>query len=534
MSAPMVLKPHQVAARAAVFKKLAAGVSTMLCALPTGTGKTCFAVDVSRAFGRTLFVVHREELIRQTVATVERVNPDCQIGYVVQGRHEIDPPFVVGMVQTLHNRLHKIPADHFDLVVIDEAHHSSARTWREVAEHFTPKLRLGLSATPERLDGSDLSHLFSEVAFEMKLAEAVESGYLVKPLARQCLTACSLSGVRTVGGDLNEGDLAIAVDVLERNQFIVSKYQQHAPGRRAIAFAVNILHSKHIAEEFNAAGIAADWIAGNSPDRAEKLARFAAGEIKVLASCMVLTEGFDDPGVDCVLLGRPTKSRPLFAQMIGRGLRLHPGKENCVALDFTDNCGRHQLASAWRFLGYTQQPADDEVLSVDGEKKRRESKVAAVDLEREINLLLPPPEVPVFAGRWQYEPATEKQLEYLARLGYDVIDSDYSKGQSASLIANSPVSAFQISQLKELGYDVNQPWNRGQYSRAMDAAKETGASALLKMRRAGFKVAMAGKKLSINPVERLDIVQLAWVDKNKPALMLALKEEKKIELKVAA
>lgn len=529
----MELKPRQQQAHDAVFAALDRGADRQLLQLPTGVGKTCVAVHIAKKFNRVLFLVHRQELIEQTRSTVERIEPDRAVGYLVQGVHDLQS-FTIGMIPTVYNRLDRIDPNAFDLVVIDECHRSMAKTWRLVADHFNPKLRIGLSATPERMDGSDLSCLFSEISYAMSVGDAVREGYLVPPLARQCLTACSLSGVRTVGGDLNEGDLQAVIDVPERNAFVAAKYQQHAPGRRAICFAVSIAHAKHITEAFTAAGIAADYVAGDSPDRAEKLARFASGEIQVLSSCMVLTEGFDDPGVDCVLLARPTKSRPLFAQMIGRGLRLHPGKENCVALDFTDNCGRHQLASAWRFLGYTQQPADDEVLSVDGEKKRRESKVAAVDLEREINLLLPPPEVPVFAGRWQYEPATEKQLEYLARLGYDVIDSDYSKGQSASLIANSPVSAFQISQLKELGYDVNQPWNRGQYSRAMDAAKETGASALLKMRRAGFKVAMAGKKLSINPVERLDIVQLAWVDKNKPALMLALKEEKKIELKVAA
>ena len=522
----MQLKPHQIAAHTAIFDKLAQGVSSQLCALPTGTGKTYLAVAVSRSFKQTLFVVHREELIRQTAETLARVHPDVPIGFIRPGQHDI-AAFTVGMVQTIHRRLGKIDPTAFDLVVIDEAHHSTARTWREVAEHFQPKLRLGLSATPERTDGSDLSHLFSEISFEMSVASAIAEGYLCPPVARQCLTSCSLSAVRTVGGDLNEGDLQAVIDVDERNAFVVAKYQQHAPGRRAICFAVSIAHAKHITEAFTAAGIAADWIAGDSPDRAEKLARFAAGAIQVLSSCMVLTEGFDDPGVDCVLLARPTKSRPLFVQMIGRGLRLFPGKSDCIVLDFTDNAGRHSLASTWKFLGYTKQPADDEVLSVEGEKKQRESKVAAIDLEREINLLLPPPELPTYTGRWQYEPATDKQLEYLARLGYDVIDSDYSKGGAAALISNAPVSAFQISQLKELGYDVNQPWNRGQYSRAMDTAKETGASALLKMRRAGFKVAVAGKQLSIRPMERMDMVQLAWVDKNKPALMLALKAETK-------
>ena len=529
----MELKPRQQEAYAAVFSALDRGVDRQLVSLPTGVGKTCVAVHIAKRFERVLFLVHRQELIEQTRSTVERIEPDRAVGYLVQGRHDLQS-FTIGMIPTVYNRLDRIDPDAFDLVVIDECHRSMAKTWRLVADHFNPKLRIGLSATPERMDGSDLSCLFSEISYAMSVGDAVREGYLVSIKARQCLTSCSLSGVRTVGGDLNEGDLQAVIDVPERNEFVVAKYQEHAPGRRAICFAVSIAHAQHITEAFIAAGVAADYVAGDSPDRAEKLARFASGQTQVLSSCMVLTEGFDDPGVDCVLLARPTKSRPLFTQMIGRGLRLFAGKSDCIVLDFTDNAGRHSLASAWRFLGYTQQPPDDEVLSVDGEKKKRESKVAAVDIERVVDLLLPPPELPTYAGKWQYEPATTPQLEYLARLGYDVIDSDYSKGQAASLIANSPVSAFQISQLKELGYDVNQPWNRGQYSRAMDTAKETGASALLKMRRAGFKVAMVGKKLSINPVDRLDMVQLAWVDKNKPALMLALKEEKKVDLKVAA
>ncbi len=530
----MELKPRQQEAHDAVFAALEKGIDRQLLQLPTGVGKTCVAVHIAKKFNRVLFLVHRQELVEQTRSTVERIEPDRAVGYLIQGVHDLKS-FTIGMIPTVYNRLDRIDPNAFDLIVIDECHRSMAKTWRLVADHFNPKLRIGLSATPERMDGSDLSCLFSEISYAMSVGDAVREGYLCALLARQCLTSCSLAGVRTVAGDLNEGDLQAVIDVPERNAFVVSKYLEHAPGRRAICFAVSIAHAKHITEAFTAAGIAADYVAGDSPDRAEKLARFAAGEIKVLSSCMVLCEGFDSPVVDCVLLARPTKSRPLFAQMIGRGLRLHPGKSDCIVLDFTDNAGRHSLASAWRFLGYTKPPADDdEALSVEGEKKQRESKVAAIDLEREINLLLPPPELPTYAGRWQYEPATDKQLEYLARLGYDVIDNDYSKGQAASLISNAPVSAFQVSQLKELGYDVNQPWNRGQYSRAMDTAKETGASALLKMRRAGFKVAMVGKKLSINPVDRLDMVQLAWVDKNRPALMLALKEEKKAELKEAA
>jgi len=523
----MELKPHQVAAHDAIFSRLSEGVDSQLCALPTGTGKTFLACEVSRSFQRTLFCCHREELVRQTAETMNRVYPALPIGFIAPGLHEIDAPFVVAMIQTLHRRKEKIPQDHFDLVVIDEAHHGMARTWRETAEHFTPRLRLGLSATPERLDGSDLSNLFSEISYEMTVAQAINQNYLVPVLARQCLTSCSLAKVRTTAGDFNEKDLSAAIDCQERNRFIVEKYREHAPGRKAVAFCVSIAHAQHIAEAFQEAGITADWLAGNSPDRQEKLQRFASGEIRVLASCQVLTEGFDDKTVDCVLLCRPTKSRSLFAQMIGRGLRLAEGKQDCLVLDFIDVSGKHSLATAWRFLGYPRQPKDNEPLSsAEGEKKARESRVIAVDLEREINLLLPPPEIPITFGshQWHYEPATEKQIAYLDSLGYDVVNGDYSKGQAAAIIGNHPAASWQLEKLAKLGYDISVPWTRAQFFKALEKSKDAMQSALLKIRRAGFQIEAHGRKVQITPKERLTLDQRAWLKKNKSGLLKALRD----------
>lgn len=236
---------------------------------------------------------------------------------------------------------------------------------------------------------------------------------------------------------------------------------------------------------------------------------------------MVLTEGFDDPGVACVLLARPTKSRPLFAQMIGRGLRLADGKSDCVVLDFTDNAGRHSLASAWRFLGYTKQPSGDEPIIIGGEKRPRESKIAAIDLERTIDLLQPP-ELPTFAGNWQYEPATEKQLGFLTRLGYDVLENDYSKGQAASIISTSPVNPWHLKKLEALGYDVSQSWNRGQYDAAINASKASALSAIEKMKRAGFQIELLRHGVRVTPLDRLKAVQADWVKRNQAGLRLAL------------
>jgi superfamily II DNA or RNA helicase len=522
----MDLKPRQQDAFDAVFAALERGVDRQLVALPTGVGKTVLAAHIAKQFDRVLFLAHRQELIAQTARTMAIVDPGRTQGRIEQGSHDFGSAFTIAMLPTVHRRLERIPPDSFDCVILDEAHHACSKTFREVLDHFRPRLRLGLSATPERLDGMDLSNLFSEISYSMTLADAVNESYLVPPSAIQCLTSVNISAVHTRGGDLAEDELAALVDDPARNAFIAQKYLEHCPGRRAIAFCVNIQHTQNLVEAFLAVGVKAEWISGNDPLRSEKLARFAAGEIQVLANCQILTEGFDDCGVDAILLCRPTKSRSLYTQMLGRGLRLNPGKADCRILDFVDVAGKHSLMSAWKFFGFTKPPKQDQPFEIgdeEKEKKERESKVRAIDIERTINLLLPPPEVPVFAGRWQHEKATDRQLEYLARLGYDVIDSDFSKGQANALISSAPVTLWHLSQLRDLGYDVNQPWTRGQYSRAIETVRESGESALIKIRRAGFKVAVSGKDLSVKPAGKMDMLQLAWVEKNKPALLLALK-----------
>ena len=520
----MNLRPHQIAAKAAILEKLDQGVATQLAVLPTGTGKTYLATSVSEEFERTLFIAHRQELISQTIATVQRASPDRQIGYVVQGQHQIEAPFVVGMIQTLANRLHKIPADWFDLVVIDEAHHSSAKTYRTVADHFKPKLLLGLSATPERSDGADLSHLFSEISFQMSLPEAIDSGYLVKPIARQLLTSCSLEGVRALAGDLNERDLGVAVDIPQRNEFIVQKFKEHAASRKAICFTVNISHARNLAAAFNAAGIKAESVAGDDPDRADKLARFAAGEFQVLASCMVLSEGFDCPSVDCVIMARPTKSRSLYCQQIGRGLRLFDGKTDCLILDFVDVASRHSLVSAWRFFGHDAAPANEMPRGIADVKQKRESKVAAIDRERTIDLLKPPI-VDTFnygSRDWHFAPATEPQLLFLSRLGYDTANNDFSKGQACALIGSQPASYKQLRKLADCGYDTSAEWTRAQADKALTDSVNKMTAMIKRIKARGFSIEAAGNALKVEPFDRLDLIQRSWIDAHRKPLLLAL------------
>ena len=513
----MELKPRQIEAFDAVFAALDRGVDRQLVNLPTGCGKTVLAAHIAKKFDRVLFLAHRQELIEQTARTMAAVDPGRTQGRIEPGSHELGQ-FTVAMLPTVYRRLERLPPDSFDCVIVDESHHAASRTWREVLDHFQPRLRLGLTATPERLDGLALSNLFSEITYSMTLADAVNEKLLVQPSAIQCLTSVNIGAVHTRGGDLADDELAALVDDPARNKFIAEKYLEHCPGRRAIAFCVNIQHTQNLVEAFTAVGVKAEWISGNDPLRSEKLARFAAGEIQVLANCQILTEGFDDCGVDAILLCRPTKSRSLYTQMLGRGLRLNEGKSDCRILDFVDVAGKHSLMSAWRFFGFQSPPGDEVVYGIEAPKKR-ESKVAAIDLERTIDLLQPP-ELPTFAGQWQFDPATDKQLEFLARLGYDR-NNDFTKGQAASVISNHPVSAGQLVQLGKLGYDVNQSWSRGQFDAAINASRATALSALEKIRRAGFQVELMKTGLKITP-DRMSDTQAAWVQRNEAGLRLAL------------
>jgi superfamily II DNA or RNA helicase len=476
----MELKPRQQQAHDAVFNALSNGITRQLVSLPTGTGKTVLACHIAKSFERVLFLAHRQELIAQTAATMNRVAPEVPQGFIMQGQHT-EARFTVGMIQTVYNRLNRIDPNAFDLIVLDECHHSAAKTWRTVADHFTPRLRLGLSATPERSDGAPLSNLFDAITYSMTLGDAVNENYLVAPKCIQISTQTNLDKVRCTAGDFNQGDLERALNTPNRNRLIVQAYQKHAPERRAVCFTAGVQHAMDIADAFQSAGIAGDWISGDDPQRVEKLARFAAGEIQVLANAMLLTEGWDSPETSAVLMARPTKSRSLYAQMVGRGLRLHPGKTDCLLLDFVDTATRHNLLSAWRFFG-------QEGIEVAGRPKNKRAEQARdkaksqfgvapelTIIERLLDILKPPPRIEDFSygsNEWHYCAASEKQIEMLAGHGFDVDSTDWTRGQASAVIGNLPASHKQINLLLAMGFDVlSRDWTRQQATVALERAK---------------------------------------------------------------
>ena len=479
----MELRPRQQQAHDAVFNALSKGISKQLVALPTGTGKTVLACHIAKQFESVLFLAHRQELVAQTAATMSRVAPEIPQGFILQGRH--DPArFTVGMIQTTYNRLNRMDPKAFDLVILDECHHSAAKTWRAVADHFRPKLRLGLSATPERADGAPLSNLFDAIVFSMTLGDAVNENYLVPPKCVQISTQTNLDKVRCTAGDFNQGDLERTLNTPNRNKLIVDAYRKHAADRRAVCFTAGVQHAIDLAAAFQEQNIAGDWISGDDPQRTEKLTRFAAGEIQVLANAMLLTEGWDDPETSAVLMARPTKSRSLYMQMLGRGLRLAEGKTDCLLLDFVDSASRHNLLSAWRFFG-------QEGIEVEGRPKNRRAEMAREKakeefgiepdystIERLLDILKPPPRIEDFSygsNEWHYAAASDKQLIMLQGYGFDVENTDWTKGQASAVIGNLAASHKQVSLLLALGFDVlSQSWTRQQATVALERAKSKG------------------------------------------------------------
>ena len=274
--------------------------------------------------------------------------------------------------------------------LVHNCHHATSPQWKRVLSHFnlmapseTPILSLGLTATPNRADGVGLRECFDEIIYDKGIDAGIRDGYLVDLRCWRVETTTGLDQVHTVAGDFNQGELADAVNNPKRNATIVKAWSKHAWDKRTLVFTVDVQHALDMAEAFKALGVPAAAVWGEDPERADKLKRMRNGELTVLCNCAVLTEGYDDPGIECIVLAKPTKSALLLTQMIGRGTRLPDGygnisevgpenKQVCLILDVADVTGKHQLCSVPSLLG---MPKD---LDMKGETY----KVAKERLER--------------------------------------------------------------------------------------------------------------------------------------------------------
>ena len=335
--------------------------------LATGGGKTIVFSTIIRKFLRfapsaALVLAHREELVTQAADKLAAITSDAPIGIVKAGiQPNYEAPIQVASVQSLIHRLHRIP--HPRLVVIDEAHHSTAPTYRRILSNFPGAFQLGVTATPIRRNGEGFNDLFDTLVCGPSVQELIDTGHLSDFKLYADAKPMSTKGVKTRQGDYSTGDLAAANDVVQLSGNLIDAYRDRCPGKRCIVFAVNVEHSRIIAERYNAAGIRATHLDGDTPNevRRQALAQFAAGQIKVLTNCLLFTEGFDLPALDAVQIARPTKSLSLWLQMIGRALRPADGKDFAILLDHTRNWAIHGLPTRkhqWSLEGVEIEPQE--------------------------------------------------------------------------------------------------------------------------------------------------------------------------------
>ena len=325
------------------------GVRRMVVSLPTGAGKTVIFSHLARLARRQVLVLaHREELLGQAREKLEHALEGQGVVSIERGaeRASADAKVLVCSIRSLHEeRLARvIRGRDVGLVIYDECHHAAAednlRVLQQLGafdESWTGTL-LGFTATTERGDGKGLDKVFERIVYSRSLPEMIGDGFLAPLRGFRINAAADLRALTSTGSDFRDDELAEAVDIEERNALVARSIQELARDRRTIAFCVTVNHARNLSRSLNVLGVPAGIVHGMMPSdvRAKALADFREGRTQVLTNVAVLTEGFDDPGVSCIAMARPTRSEGLYAQCVGRGTRLAPGKKDCLILDFVD------------------------------------------------------------------------------------------------------------------------------------------------------------------------------------------------------
>ena len=462
------LRPYQQQARDRIHAEWDAGHTRTLLVLPTGTGKTIVfasvAADQVRAGDRVLILAHRGELLEQAADKLRRATG---LGSAVEkaGSTCLGSWFnvVVGSVQTLQRtaRLERFPHDYFGTIIIDEAHHAITDGYRRILDYFSGAKVLGVTATPDRGDMRNLGEVFDSLAFEYKLTDAIKEGYLCKIMAQTIPLQLDITSVTMSGGDYAVGDLGTALDpYLEQ---IAAEMARRCKSRKTVVFLPLIKTSQKFRDLLNAHGFRAAEVNGQSDDRRQVLADFDAGKYNVLCNSMLLTEGWDCPSVDCVVVLRPTKVRSLYSQMVGRGTRLSPGKTDLLLLDFLWMTDKHELCrpadlvcedrtvarQMTEHLAETGCPEDieeaaaqasedvvaqrEEALAKQLEEQRRKKAKLVDPLQYEMSIQAEDLAGYVPAFGWEAGPPSEQQTAALEKLGI-LPDAVESAGKAALLL----------------------------------------------------------------------------------------------------
>lgn len=459
------LRPYQKVAIDGARERFRAGDRSTLVVMPTGCGKTIVFTEMARLAaqrgGRTLVLAHRKELVEQARDKIQRFGGvDAGIDMGTEKPDTLTPPtVVVASVQTLHKRrLAQYDPGEFGLIVVDEAHHATAASYRRILDHFVSARVVGVTATPDRADGTGLRKVFDSTAYVYDIRDAIEEGYLVPLVQRFVQVECfDLSSVRvTRKGDFNDDDLAAQIKGEAALHEIAAPTVEQSAGRPTIVFVPGVEPAHALADVINGydAGHAAA-IDGKTDrkDRADIIDAFQRGEVRYLVNCAVLTEGFDAPPIACVAVARPTRSRALYAQMVGRGTRLSPetGKRDLLVLDFVGASFDHKLISAADVLDgnadadvkravRTLVDADPdlgvlEALAAAEDQVAKERRAAVAVKARYRTVDVSPFDVlgaPAREGRWGGAPITERQAAALEKFGVEAVGID--RGQASALL----------------------------------------------------------------------------------------------------
>lgn len=495
----MELRPYQEEARQKVQEEWKEGKKRTLLVLPTGTGKTIvfskIIEDRVKKGERVLVIAHRGELLEQAsdklykstgLKTATEKAEQTSLGSFYR--------VVVGSVQTLQRekRLSQFPPEYFDTIVIDEAHHAISDGYQRVLQHFEDANVLGVTATPDRGDMRNLGSYFESLAYEYSLPEAIKSGYLSPIKALTIPLKLDLSNVKQQAGDFSTKDLGTALDpYLEQ---IAEEMKKQCFDRKTVVFLPLVKTSQKFRDILNKHGFKAAEVNGESADREQVLKDYEEGKYNVLCNSMLLTEGWDCPSVDCVIVLRPTKVRALYSQMVGRGTRLAPGKKELLLLDFLWHTERHELCHPANLIATDeavakkmtenieelgtpidleqaeQQAKEDVALEREeslakqlSEMKRRKRKlVDPLQFEMSIQASDLTDYVPSFG--WQMSPPTDKQVKALEKWG--IFPDEIENAGKAEMLINRLVkrrdaglsTPKQIRFLKNRGFQHVGTW----------------------------------------------------------------------------
>lgn len=448
------LRPYQEQALTSVLTEWNGGVQRTLLVLPTGTGKTIVFAKVAeecvKRGERVLILAHRGELLQQARDKIKTATGlDCALDKAKDSALGSMFSITVGSMQTLQNdkRLMEYPNNYYNTIIIDEAHHSLSAGYQRILEHFPDAKLLGVTATPDRGDKRNLGKVFSSIAYEYDMRSAIKDGYLCPIKAQTIPLNLDISKVGISAGDFKVGEIGDALEpYLEQ---IALQMKHYCNGRKTVVFLPLVNTSQKFCGILNQSGFKAVEVNGNSPDRDQILQDFDTGKYDVLCNSMLLTEGWDCPTVDCVIVLRPTRVRSLYSQMIGRGTRLSPGKDHLLILDFLWHTARHELchpaslickdeAVTNRMTEIIEDPALQEALDLleaeerattDVIRQREEALARELREQRnrqarlvdplqfemsinDIDLINYEPAMP-----WEFGPMTEKQQRFLEKRG---------------------------------------------------------------------------------------------------------------------